>query len=105
MRRTSPEGRRTAAKAPSLPSSCAAVPAERTIWPPPPRDPALVAFEVALAQEAPAAAAAMTDRDPPAGVPSALTPAESDQGALGLVLRDLLEGRPRHTAPPGRGGG
>jgi hypothetical protein len=32
--RTSPEGRRTCACSPSLASSWAAVPAERTIWPP-----------------------------------------------------------------------
>ena len=32
--RTSPEGRRTCANAPSLAMTCAATPAERTIWPP-----------------------------------------------------------------------
>src|SRR6266568_2319314 len=35
--RTSPEGRRTCAYPPSLAMSCAAVPAERTSWPPRPR--------------------------------------------------------------------
>ena len=34
IRRTSPDGRRTWAYSPSLASSWAAVPAERTIWPP-----------------------------------------------------------------------
>src|SRR3972149_220712 len=117
-RRPAPAGSRTGAKSPSLARSCAAAPAERTIWPPLPGTSSMVWMVVpsgmlasrrAVPTRAPAPGPPAPHAPPVAAGEAALRVATAaallrlEERLVGLIGGDLLERRAGHEPPARRG--